>query len=99
MCNSSVIRTPWRSIRFYVRRAREFAQTRLFPDQIVCYGVASVFIPYTDPGLKLAQAIHRETEEFMRVYEQRPAVIHLENHGLITLGKTPQAIMTIFTPI
>jgi rhamnose utilization protein RhaD (predicted bifunctional aldolase and dehydrogenase) len=38
-------------------RARDFATRSLFPDQIVCCGIASVFIPYTDPGLKLAQAI------------------------------------------
>jgi len=74
-------------------RAREFAENRLFPDEIVCCGVASVFIPYTDPGLKLAQAIHKGVQEFIRTYEHRPTVIHLENHGLITLGKTPQAVL------
>ena len=35
-------------------RAREFAEHRMFPDEIVCGGVASVYIPLTDPGLKLA---------------------------------------------
>ena len=39
------------------RYARTFARRRLFPDEIVCCGVESVFVPYTDPGLKLAQAI------------------------------------------
>ena len=38
-------------------RAQEFAVKKIFPDEIVCCDVASVFIPYTDPGLKLAQAI------------------------------------------
>src|SRR5205823_4752606 len=37
--------------------ARIFAKRRLFPDEIVCCGVESVYVPYTDPGLKLAQAI------------------------------------------
>ncbi|MDQ3815498.1 MAG: class II aldolase/adducin family protein, partial [Armatimonadota bacterium] len=68
-------------------RAREFAENRLFPDEIVCCGVASVFVPYTDPGLKLAQAIRTATEAFIQTYERRPSVILLENHGLITLGK------------
>ena len=74
-------------------RAREFAENRLFPDEIVCCGTASVFIPYTDPGLKLAQAIHQETENFMQMHDRRPTVIHLENHGIITLGKTPQGVL------
>ena len=33
-------------------RAREFATKKLFPDDIVCCGPASVFVPYTDPGLE-----------------------------------------------
>ena len=74
-------------------RAREFAQSRLFPDEIVCCGVASVFVPYTDPGLKLAQAIYAGCNEFAQNYERRPTVIHLESHGLITLGKTPAAVL------
>lgn len=74
-------------------RAREFAEKRLFPDEIVCCGVASVFVPYTDPGLKLGQAIRAATERFIQVQGRRPSVILLENHGLITLGKTPQAVL------
>ena len=31
-------------------RARDFAERRLFPDEVVCCGPASVFVPYTDPG-------------------------------------------------
>ena len=38
-------------------RAREFADRRILPDEIVCCDVASVFVPYTDPGLRLAQEI------------------------------------------
>jgi rhamnose utilization protein RhaD (predicted bifunctional aldolase and dehydrogenase) len=39
------------------RHARNFARRRAFPDEIVCCGAESVLVPYTDPGLKLAQAI------------------------------------------
>ncbi|HXR06877.1 MAG TPA: class II aldolase/adducin family protein, partial [Candidatus Acidoferrum sp.] len=38
-------------------RARDFAEHRMFPDEVVCCGPASVFVPFTDPGVKLAQAI------------------------------------------
>jgi len=73
-------------------RAREFAAKRLFPDEIVCCGMASVFLPYTDPGLVLAQAIEKHTQAFIRKHERQPRVILIENHGIITLGKSPQAV-------
>ena len=75
-------------------RAREFAEKRLFPDEIVCCDMASVFIPYTDPGRKLAQAIRKETEEFVRKFGHPPRVILMENHGVITLGRTVQGVMS-----
>ena len=75
-------------------RAREFATRKIFPDEIVCCDVASVFIPYTDPGLKLAQAIRKETEKFIRNIGRVPRVILMENHGIITLGRSIQAVLS-----
>lgn len=72
---------------------RTFARRRLFPDEIVCCDVASAYVPYTDPGLKLAQAIRRETTAFIRMHRRPPRVILLENHGLIALGATPAAVL------
>lgn len=73
--------------------AKTFAARRLFPDEIVCCGEASVFVSYTDPGLKLAQAIRRETEKFRRQHDQVPRLILLQNHGLIALGPSPAAVL------
>jgi rhamnose utilization protein RhaD (predicted bifunctional aldolase and dehydrogenase) len=73
-------------------RAREFAVKRMFPDEIVCCDVESVFVPYTDPGLVLARAIRQRTLKFIRKYGRPPRVILLENHGVITLGPTSQAV-------
>jgi rhamnose utilization protein RhaD (predicted bifunctional aldolase and dehydrogenase) len=73
--------------------ARAFAEKRLFPDQIVYCGLASVFVPYTDPGLQLAQAIRSETGSFIKKYGDVPQTILLENHGLIALGTTAQAVL------
>ncbi len=75
------------------RHARTFATRRLFPDEIVCCGVESVFVPYTDPGLKLSQAIRAATEDYIRRLARPPRVILLENHGLIALGATPEAVL------
>jgi rhamnose utilization protein RhaD (predicted bifunctional aldolase and dehydrogenase) len=74
-------------------RGREFAERRIFPDEIVCCGTSSVFIPYTDPGLHLARAIRRQTEMFMKRHGHPPRVLLLENHGIITLGRSPEAVL------
>jgi rhamnose utilization protein RhaD (predicted bifunctional aldolase and dehydrogenase) len=73
--------------------ARAFATRRLFPDEVVCCGVASVLVPYTDPGLKLAQAIQAATAEYIRRLARAPRLILLQNHGLIALGATPEAVL------
>jgi len=74
-------------------RAHEFAMKRVFPDEIVCCDVASVFVPYTDPGLRLAQAIRKQTGVFIKKYHRPPRVVLLENHGIITLGRTTEAVL------
>jgi rhamnose utilization protein RhaD (predicted bifunctional aldolase and dehydrogenase) len=74
-------------------RAREFAERRIFPDEIVCCDVASVFVPYTDPGLKLAQEIRKQTGAFIKKNQRPPRVVLLQNHGFITLGKTAEAVL------
>jgi len=74
-------------------RARDFAERRLFPDEIVCCGPASVFVPYTDPGLPLAREIRERVTLFIKQHRQVPRLILLQNHGIIALGATPQAVL------
>jgi rhamnose utilization protein RhaD (predicted bifunctional aldolase and dehydrogenase) len=74
-------------------RASEFAAKRIFPDEVVCCDVASVFVPYTDPGLHLARTIRDRTNDFIKKHQRPPRVVLLENHGLITLGRTPEAVL------
>lgn len=73
---------------------RVFAEHRLAPDEIVCCGVASVYVPYTDPGLKLARAIRENTEAFIKKYQRQPRIILMQNHGVIALGPTWQAVLS-----
>jgi rhamnose utilization protein RhaD (predicted bifunctional aldolase and dehydrogenase) len=75
------------------KHARTFAKRRLFPDEIVCCGVESVFVPYTDPGLKLAQAIRAAVVAYIKRLSRPPRVILLENHGFIALGPTPESVL------
>jgi rhamnose utilization protein RhaD (predicted bifunctional aldolase and dehydrogenase) len=73
-------------------RAEAFATGRQFPDEIVCCGPRSVFVPYVDPGIALARAIRQQTQGMMAATQRRPKVILLRNHGLIALGATPAAV-------
>ncbi|MBC8126630.1 MAG: class II aldolase/adducin family protein [Gloeobacteraceae cyanobacterium ES-bin-144] len=75
------------------KHARTFATRRIFPDEIVCCGVESVFVPYTDPGLKLSQAIKLAVEDYIARLSRPPRIILLENHGLVALGATPEAVL------
>ncbi len=72
-------------------RAEEFALHRLFPDEVVCCGPASVYVPYADPGLKLAQAIRSRLDPFIERHAVLPRVILLQSHGIITLGASAAA--------
>lgn len=73
--------------------ARAFAERRSCPDEIVCCGTASVLVPYIDPGLKLAVAIRAAVRALVERSGRAPRVVLLENHGLIALGATPEAVL------
>lgn len=75
------------------RHARNFARRRVCPDEVVCCGVESVLVPYTDPGLKLAQAIRAAVVACIKRLSRPPRVILLENHGFIALGATPESVL------
>ncbi|MES2309955.1 MAG: class II aldolase/adducin family protein [Verrucomicrobiota bacterium] len=70
-----------------------FAEKRLFPDQIVCCGAKSALVPYTDPGLVLAQTMRKEVEKFINQTGLLPKTILIENHGFIALGKTEKEVL------
>lgn len=74
------------------RHARVFAKRRLCPDEIVCCGAESVLVPYLDPGLELARGIREAVRAYIRRAARAPRVILLENHGMIALGGTPEAV-------
>ncbi len=69
-------------------RAEEAVAGRLFPDEIVCCGPESAWVPYTDPGLPLAQATMAAVDEFIEKWNMPPRVIMMQNHGMIALAET-----------
>ncbi len=74
-------------------RAKEFADKRTCPDEIVCCGPLSLLIPYVDPGLPLAKAIRSGVEQFTGTHGRVPKIILLANHGLIALGSSPSGVL------
>lgn len=77
------------------RSVTEAISGRLFPDEIVYCGPASVYVPYTDPGLPLARAVRRAVAAFGDSWGQPPKVILMQNHGFIALGKTANDVENI----
>jgi rhamnose utilization protein RhaD (predicted bifunctional aldolase and dehydrogenase) len=71
------------------------ARGRLFPDEIVSCGPASVIVPYTDPGLPLARKVNELIDEYIAEYNEQPKVILMQNHGLIALGQTAHEVEAI----
>lgn len=69
-----------------------FAEERRFPDEVVCCGPLSLLIPYEDPGLALAKRIRQDVQSFERRHGKPPKVILLENHGVITIGQSVDAV-------
>jgi rhamnose utilization protein RhaD (predicted bifunctional aldolase and dehydrogenase) len=74
-------------------RARDFAERRIFPDEVVYCGPASVFVPYADPGLVLAREIRDRTNTYIQQQRHSPRLILLQNHGIIALGSTTAAVL------
>lgn len=86
--------TPVNSI-LCARDSEALLRGRIFPDEIVCCGIAPAWIPYTDPGQPLAREIRRRTEAYREEHGLYPRVLLMENHGLIALGDTPQAVESV----
>lgn len=74
------------------RKAEIFAKRRQCPDEVVCCGPISLLLPYEDPGLILAKRIRTGVKAFAAEYGKSPRVILLENHGVIALGSSPDAV-------
>ena len=62
----------------------DFANKRLFPDQVVRNGTKSCIVPYATPGLPLREEIKKSVEEFIGRNGFFPKLILLNNHGIIT---------------
>ncbi len=72
--------------------AEEVIAGRLFPDEVAYCGPASVYVPFTPPGLPLARAVQHHIDRYLDEYGEVPKVILMQNHGLIALGATARDV-------
>ena len=69
-------------------RLHDFANKRLFPDQVVRNGTKSCVVPYAMPGKPLREQIKKYVTIFVEEYQYFPKLILLENHGIITASSS-----------
>lgn len=72
--------------------AEEAVAGRLFPEEIVYCGPASVYVPFTPPGLPLARAVRERIGCYLDEYGETPKLILMQNHGLIALGASARDV-------
>ena len=67
----------------------------MMPDEIVVCGVASIFVPYTDPGLPLAREVVKQVKAFKEKWGEQPRTMYLQNHGLFAIGRSAREVQNI----
>ncbi|MFQ6131046.1 MAG: class II aldolase/adducin family protein [Armatimonadota bacterium] len=77
------------------KRGPEAISGRLFPDEIVCCGIAPAYVPYTDPGVPLARAVKAHVQAYLDEHEVAPRAILMQNHGIIAAGKSPAEVESV----
>lgn len=66
--------------------SEDFANKRIFPDQVVFNGVKSCLVPYAKPGEELTELIKLHVNLFINNEGYFPKLMLLQNHGVIVCG-------------
>ena len=56
------------------------------------FGKEALFVPYTDPGYRLAKAMHSALEAHQKAHGEIPRIILMQNHGLVVSADTAAEI-------
>lgn len=76
-------------------RFEELLAGRVFPEEVVLLGPASLLVGYFDPGVPLGRAVRDGAREYRRLYKQPPRAIYLKNHGFIAAGSSARDVLNI----
>jgi len=74
-------------------RARQFADRRHLPHEVLVGGQASVLVPFAPPGLPLAREVKRRIGLWQDRYKAIPRIILIQNHGMIALGSSVEEVL------
>lgn len=75
--------------------SEEFANKRIFPDQVIFNGKKSCLVPYSTPGDELTKSVKIYVDFFIKNESSFPKLILLKNHGIISCGKSIDECITI----
>ena len=73
----------------------DFANRRLYPEQVIFNGPKSSLTYYRKPGKPLAEFIRTTLNYYFEENNSFPKLMLLENHGIIALGKTAKECIAI----
>ncbi|MBL8761001.1 MAG: class II aldolase/adducin family protein [Phycisphaerae bacterium] len=76
-------------------RFGELLAGRVFPEEVVVLGPASLLIEYADPGVALGRAVRDGARAYVERYHQTPRAIYLKNHGFIAAGSGARDVLNI----
>lgn len=76
-------------------RARQFADRRILPEEILACGPAAVLVPHCDTLLELARETRRKVALWKDRYSGVPKVVLLTNNGMIVLGSSIEEVQTL----
>jgi len=76
-------------------RARQFADRRNLPHEVLVGGPASVLVPFAPPGAPLARELRRKLALWYDRYKIPPKVILIQNHGMIALGASLEEVVML----
>lgn len=79
----------------WTKNWRKATEGRLFPDEIVCCGIAPAYVEYTDPGVTLARKVRQAVQDYIKEHGSRPKAVLMQNHGLIAIGDTAKEVESI----
>lgn len=76
-------------------RARQFADRRIMPEEILACGPAAVLVPHCDTLLEVARETRRKVALWKDRYPGIPKVVLLTNNGMIVLGSSIEEVQTL----
>ncbi len=80
-------------------RARQFADRRTSPGEVLGAGGSAVLVPYGDPGLEFARDVKRRITLWRGRFKDVQPILYIQNHGVVLLGNEVGPVVNRFEDI